>query len=206
MDWTPPDNLLTHYLYDLGDPAPSDLTIDFPVSNGNCTFESTFTGPADTDTNRWGFVPTNPITFTYTPEDLTIDSNMPKLYSSLNSDAQFVFNAGGENGIADMELEGNWTFTYEVTGVSGVATIADETFTHTFTLEIIDNPCVPDMDYTEDDAVYTFDQKIKDREHHEVIEYASNGNCRYLLEIFDVDCSSPYDRTGNALDPAISFT
>ena len=75
MDWTPPDNLLTHYLYDLGD--LQDLTIDFPVTNGNCTFESTFTGPADTDTNRWGFAPTNPITFTYTPEDLTIDSNMP---------------------------------------------------------------------------------------------------------------------------------
>ena len=67
-------------------------------------------------------MPTNPLNtyWTYTPEDLTISSGVPKLSKSLNSDAQFVFNAvDKKSGNADFELEGNWTFTYEVTGYSG---------------------------------------------------------------------------------------
>ena len=111
-------------------------------------------------------MPTNPLTWTYTPEDLRLAVVTPKLVNNHVSDAQFVFNAGDEFGDPNYELEGNWTFTYLVTGASETVSGSGEYYVIAITLEIINNPCVPDMDYTEDGAVYTINVKLADREGH----------------------------------------
>ena len=76
------------YTYYIGG---DDLVIDFPASNGDCSYSTTFTfdqNSPQTENRFGGSVDgVEQVTWTYTPEDLEVDSNYPAALITKNSDA-----------------------------------------------------------------------------------------------------------------------
>jgi hypothetical protein len=73
--------------------------------------------------------------WTYTQEVLEADSTLIYQLSNKVSDPQFRFST------ANIELEGEYSFTMEI-----YDTINSESFTKTFLIKVIDNPCEPGID------------------------------------------------------------
>ena len=66
------------------------------------------TGPVAPAENRWGILPAETLPWTYNPEVLVVNSAIPNLVESVTSNAQAIFSTD------NIELEGNYTFTYTV--------------------------------------------------------------------------------------------
>ena len=122
----------TEYHYTIG--TDPDLVIYFDTSNGNCQFTRTLTGPDAPVENRWGITPSETLPWTYTPEDAALDSTY---YIVIWEFAVASVTISTDN----IELEGNYTFTYTVD-----ADDYQDGYTVDFTVYIWDNPCVPGID------------------------------------------------------------
>ena len=73
--------------------------------------------------------------WTYNQEVLVADSTYQYQLDNKVSDAQFRFQT------TNIELEGEYSFYIEI-----FDTINSETFTKTFVVKVIDNPCEPGID------------------------------------------------------------
>ena len=115
------------------------MVIDFVTTNGDCLFDSALTAPDDASAaNRWGNIPSTislSEAYTFTQEVLEADSTLIYTLSNKVSDPQFRF------GTTNVELEGEYSFTVEISD-----SIHSESFTKTFLLKVIDNPCEPGID------------------------------------------------------------
>ena len=73
--------------------------------------------------------------WTYNQEVLEADSTLIYKLSNKVSDPQFRFST------SNIELEGEYSFTMEI-----FDSIHSESFTKTFLIKVIDNPCEPSID------------------------------------------------------------
>ena len=100
-------------------------------------------------------------------------------------------------------MEGSYSFDIEI-----FDTINGESFTKTFLIKAIDNPCEPGIDTSKSTTGYM--SRILDRPNSQQISMALgddnllvNGDCQYDIVFYDIDCADESTRTGALSNPAV---
>ena len=94
------------------------------------------TGPETPVENRWGITPSETLPWTYAAENVALHSTY-YIVDWVYAVARVTISTD------NIELEGNYTFTYTVDADS-----YQDGYTVDFTVYIWDNPCVPGIDET----------------------------------------------------------
>ena len=132
--------------------------------------------------------------WTYTPESLVSVSGWPTRYESGLKTGNFTVWTD------DIELEGEYSFSFTLTGPNG------EYFEKDFVLEVLDNPCEPLIDTTDDELLIETELYLDAGMTTVTLDYSQNGNCRYNVTLYEADCTRPVASTGVLLnEPLIIF-